>query len=103
MLRPGQRRRRERILTIADIGALRDEPLNHREIAFPGGAMQRGAIVDADHVPVPVFVEQKLDGFVALVHVCEEQREADGVALGKELAATTRSCAQLTALIEELP
>ena len=75
VLRPRERSRVERIVAVADVGTRRDKTLHHLDIALPGRAMERRAVVDADHVPVAVLRQQKVDGLALSAHVRIEQRE----------------------------
>ena len=77
---PSEWRRVERVVAVARVGAAFDEAPDHVEIAGKRRAVQRGAIVDADHVPVAVFLQEKVDGLSLLPHVGIEQRQPDRVA-----------------------
>ena len=102
VLRPRKRSRVERIVAVADVGTRRDETLHHLDIAFPGRAMERRAVVDADHVPVAVFRQQKVDGLSLSAHVRIEQREPDRVTLRHFLAVPSRPRQQPAVAIEEI-
>src|SRR5262245_40068863 len=97
---PRKRRGGERIVPIACVGPLRHQTLDHGEIASPGRPMQRSAVVNADHVPVAVLLEQEVDGEALLADVGEEQRQADGVAFRHRLAVPPRARAQLPLAIK---
>ena len=91
---------RERIVPVAHVGALRDEAPDHGEIAGPGGPMHRRAVVDADHVPVAVLLEQEIHGVALLADVGEEHRQPDRIALGHRLAAPPRARPQPPFVVE---
>ena len=79
---PAERCRVKRVVPVARVGAARHEPLHHREVAAEGGAVQGGTIIDANHIPVAVLLEQEIDRLALLRDICEEQRQPDGVARG---------------------
>ena len=79
---PSEWRRVERVVSVARVGAAFDEAPDHVEIAGKRRAVQRRAIVDADHVPVAVLLEEKVDRVALLADVGVEQRQPDSVAGG---------------------
>ncbi len=78
---PSQRRRVEWVVPVADAGTPLDEALHHLEIAAECGAMQHGAVIDANHVPVAVLLEQEVHCLALTPDVCIQQREPDRVAI----------------------
>src|SRR5262245_31732160 len=90
VLCPGQRRCCERIIAVADVRALGDKSLYHGEVSLPRRPMQGCAVIDADHVPAAVLLEEEIHGLGVLVDICEEHRQTDGVAFGHCSASTTR-------------
>jgi uncharacterized OB-fold protein len=98
---PPQRSRVERVVSVANVGALVDETLHHLEIADEGRAVQNGAIVDASHVPVAVLLEKEIDCVPLFPDVGVEQRKSNGVARGHFLVPAARARQQPAVTVEE--
>ena len=79
---PSERRRVEGVVAVARVGAAFDKAPDHVEITGKRRAVQRRTIVDADHVPVAVFLQEEVDGLSLLPYVGIEQRQPDRVASG---------------------